>query len=201
MRDNNSDLPPGMFLDKAKTTRYYCEITRSVIEQAVLASEEFGVAISVNLSIEDILNDKTVNFIRYVLMEHKKAQLIFEITETESTEDFEKVQTFAKEVRQLGGQIAIDDFGVGYSNFSRLISLRPDYLKIDGSIVQNVLYDETSASILNGMISICKELNIPIVAEFVENEEVNSYLCSQNIEYLQGYYLGKPSPEVNRLLN
>jgi len=201
MRDNNSDLPPGMFLDKAKTTRYYCEITRSVIEQAVLASEEFGVAISVNLSIEDILNDKTVNFIRYVLMEHKKAQLIFEITETESTEDFEKVQTFAQEVRQLGGQIAIDDFGVGYSNFSRLISLRPDYLKIDGSIVQNVLYDETSASILNGMISICKELNIPIVAEFVENEEVNSYLCSQNIEYLQGYYIGKPSPQVNRLLN
>lgn len=201
MRDNDNDLPPGMFLDKAKTTRYYCEITRAVIEQAVLASEEFNVAVSVNVSIEDIFNDKTVNFIRYVLMEHKKAQLIFEITETESTEDFEKVQSFANEVRQLGGQIAIDDFGVGYSNFSRLISLRPDYLKIDGSIVQNVLYDETSASILNGMISICKELNIPIVAEFVENEEVNSYLCNQNIEYLQGYYIGKPSPNMTPLLN
>ena len=51
------------------------------------------------------------------------------------------------------------------------------------------------------IIRACKELNIPIVAEFVENEEVNSYLCSQNIEYLQGYYIGKPSPEVNRLLN
>lgn len=201
LRDNNKDLTPGLFLDKAKTTRYYCEITRSVIEQAVLASEQYQVAISVNLSIEDILNEETVSFIHYVLAEHKKAQLIFEITETESTEDFTKVQVFAKEVRRLGGQIAIDDFGVGYSNFSRLISLRPDYLKIDGSIVQNVLHDPTSASILNGLISICKELSIPIVAEFVENEDVNGYLCDQQIEYLQGYYIGKPAPEVNCLLN
>ncbi|RUO73229.1 EAL domain-containing protein [Idiomarina ramblicola] len=201
LRDNNKDLAPGLFLDKAKTTRYYCEITRSVIEQAVLTSEHYQVAISVNLSIEDILNEETVSFIHYVLAEHKKAQLIFEITETESTEDFTKVQAFAKEVRRLGGQIAIDDFGVGYSNFSRLISLRPDYLKIDGSIVQNVLNDPTSASILNGLISICKELHIPIVAEFVESEDVNGYLCDQQIEYLQGYYIGKPSPEVSRVLN
>ncbi|WP_286822967.1 MULTISPECIES: EAL domain-containing protein [unclassified Idiomarina] len=201
LRDNNKDLVPGLFLDEAKTTRYYCEITRSVIEQAVLTSEQYQVAISVNVSIEDILNEETVSFIHYVLSEHKKAQLIFEITETESTEDFTKVQAFARDVRRLGGQIAIDDFGVGYSNFSRLISLRPDYLKIDGSIVQNVLHDPTSASILNGLISICKELHIPIVAEFVENKEVNSYLCDQQIEYLQGYYIGKPSPEVNRVLN
>ncbi|PWW39424.1 EAL domain-containing protein (putative c-di-GMP-specific phosphodiesterase class I) [Idiomarina loihiensis] len=201
LRDNNKDLAPGLFLDKAKTTRYYCEITRSVIEQAVLASEQYQVAISVNVSIEDILNDETVNFIHYVLAEHKRAQLIFEITETESTEDFTKVQAFANDVRRLGGQIAIDDFGVGYSNFSRLISLRPDYLKIDGSIVQNVLHDPTSASILNGLISICKELSIPIVAEFVENEDVNGYLRDQQIEYLQGYYIGKPAPEMNRLLN
>ncbi|HAS13880.1 MAG TPA: hypothetical protein DCS01_01115 [Idiomarina abyssalis] len=201
LRDDNHDLAPGLFLDKAKATRYYCEITRSVIEQAVLTSEQYQVAISVNLSIEDILNEETVSFIHYVLAEHKKAQLIFEITETESTEDFTKIQSFAKDVRRLGGQIAIDDFGVGYSNFSRLIRLRPDYLKIDGSIVQNVLHDPTSASILNGLISICKELRIPIVAEFVENEDVNTYLCDQQIEYLQGYYIGKPSPEVNRVLN
>ncbi|MDV6314863.1 bifunctional diguanylate cyclase/phosphodiesterase [Idiomarina sp. HP20-50] len=201
LRENNKDLTPGLFLDKAKTTRYYCEITRSVIEQAVLTSEQYQVAISVNLSIEDVLNDDTVSFIHYVLAEHKRAKLIFEITETESTEDFSKVQAFAKEVRRLGGQIAIDDFGVGYSNFSRLISLRPDYLKIDGSIIQNILHDPTSASILNGLISICKELNIPIVAEFVENEDVNGYLCDQQIEYLQGYYIGKPAPEVDSLLN
>lgn len=201
LRDDDTDLSPGLFLDKIKTTRYYCEITRFVIEQAVLASEAYQVAISVNISIEDILNPEIVGFIHYVLEAHRKAQLIFEITETESTDDFSQVQAFVKEVRRLGGQVAIDDFGVGYSNFSRLISLQPDYLKIDGSIVQNLLHDVASSSILNGVIRICKELDIPIVAEFVENQEVNDYLCRQNIEYLQGYYIGKPAPEIGAFLN
>ncbi len=201
LRDGNTDLPPGLFLDKAKTTRYYSQITRSVVEQAVVQSEQHGVAISVNISIEDILHSNTVEFILNTLEQHPLAQLIFEITETESTEDFTAVDEFAFEVRQRGGKIAIDDFGVGYSNFSRLIQLHPDYLKIDGSIIRNILNDKSNASILNGMISICRELEIPMVAEFVENEAINGYLTQQQIEYLQGYYIGKPSPYLSKWLN
>ena len=201
LRDGDTDLPPGMFLDKAKTTRYYSQITRSVVAKAMIQSEHHGVAISVNISIEDILNSSTVEFILTTLDEHPMAQLIFEITETESTEDFGAVEQFAQEVRQRGGKIAIDDFGVGYSNFSRLIQLHPDYLKIDGSIIRNILEDKSNASILNGMISICRELGIPMVAEFVETEAVNGYLTQQHIEFLQGYYIGKPSPQLSKWLN
>lgn len=201
LRDNGDDLPPGMFLDKAKTTRYYSQITRSVISQAMHQSERHGVAISVNVSIEDILNPQTVAFILDALAQHPRAQLIFEITETESTEDFSAVETFAQQVRERGGKIAIDDFGVGYSNFSRLIQLHPDYLKIDGSIIRNILDDKSNASILNGMISICRELGIPMVAEFVENEAINGYLKQQQIEFLQGYYIGRPAPQLSQWLN
>lgn len=201
MRDDGIDLPPGMFLDKAKTTRYYSQITRSVIEQAVMQSEQHKVAISVNISIEDILNPQTVEFMLDTLDRHKSAQLIFEITETESTEDFSAVEDFAQQVRLRNGKIAIDDFGVGYSNFSRLIQLHPDYLKIDGSIIRNILSDKSNASILTGMISICREMNIPMVAEFVENEAVNGYLTQQEIEFLQGYYIGKPAPQLSKWLN
>jgi EAL domain-containing protein (putative c-di-GMP-specific phosphodiesterase class I)/GGDEF domain-containing protein len=201
LRDGKNDLPPGLFLDKAKTTRYYSQITRSVVQQAMVQSERHQVAISVNVSIEDILNPQTVEFILTTLDQHPAAQLIFEITETESTEDFSAVEEFAQQVRQRGAKIAIDDFGVGYSNFSRLIQLHPDYLKIDGSIIKNILEDKSNASILNGMISICRELNIPMVAEFVENEAINGYLTQQQIEYLQGYYIGRPAPHISQWLN
>lgn len=201
MRDDEGDLPPGMFLDKAKTTRYYSQITRAVIEQAVNQSEAHNVGISVNISIEDIVNPYTVDFIMTTLEQRPQAQLIFEITETESTDDFGVVEEFAQQIRQRGGKIAIDDFGVGYSNFARLIQLRPDYLKIDGSIIRNILEDKSNASILNGMISICRELSIPMVAEFVENEAVNGYLEAQQIEYLQGYYIGRPAPEINKMVH
>ena len=199
MRDGEQDIPPGFFLDKAKTTRYYPEITRRVVEQAVVQSAQHDVQISVNVSIEDILNPETVAFITDQLEAYPESKLIFEITETESTEDFSKVDEFTRRVRSLGAEIAIDDFGVGYSNFSRLIQLRPDYLKIDGSIIKNILEDASSASILNGMISICRELKIPMVAEFVETEQVNGYLTEQQIEFLQGYYIGRPSPDIIKL--
>ncbi|OIN01912.1 hypothetical protein BFR57_07620 [Idiomarina sp. MD25a] len=199
MRDGEQDIPPGFFLDKAKTTRYYPEITRRVVEQAVVHSAQHNVQISVNVSIEDILNAETVAFITDQLEAYPQSKLIFEITETESTEDFSMVDEFTRRVRSLGAEIAIDDFGVGYSNFSRLIQLRPDYLKIDGSIIKNILEDASSASILNGMISICRELKIPMVAEFVETEQVNGYLTEQQIEFLQGYYIGRPSPDIIKL--
>lgn len=201
LRDGQQDIPPGFFLDKAKTTRYYSQITRSVVAKATVQSQHHGVAISVNVSIEDIVNPQTVAFILRTLDENPGAQLIFEITETESSEDFSAVDEFAKQVRQRGAKIAIDDFGVGYSNFSRLIKLHPDYLKIDGSIIKNILEEKSNASILNGMISICRELGIPMVAEFVENEAINGYLTQQQIEFLQGYYIGRPSPQLSQWLN
>ena len=66
-------------------------------------------------------------------------------------------------------------------------------------IIKNILEDASSASILNGMISICRELKIPMVAEFVETEQVNGYLTEQQIEFLQGYYIGRPSPDIIKL--
>ncbi|RUO81525.1 hypothetical protein CWI84_01855 [Idiomarina tyrosinivorans] len=190
----NTILTPDQFLPHAKTTRYYAQITRKVVGQAITDSVAHNIKISVNLCAEDVSNPETVAFILQGLAHHPTARLIFEISETESVRDTDKMHEFMKAVRAAGGEIAIDDFGVGFSNFTRLIDLSPNYLKIDGSIVQKVMKSAACAAIFMGIFDICSELRIPIVAEYVDSPELSLHLQQLEIDFQQGFYHGQPAP-------
>ncbi|MEA3384292.1 MAG: EAL domain-containing protein, partial [Campylobacterota bacterium] len=88
--------------------------------------------------------------------------------------------------------IAIDDFGVGYSNFERLLEFEPDILKIDGSLIRNITTDKYSQNIVETIVNFAKKQNIETIAEYVETEEIFDFLNEIGVDYSQGYYFGKP---------
>jgi len=99
--------------------------------------------------------------------------------------------------KKLGVKIAIDDFGSGYSNFIRIIRLKPDYLKIDGSLIKNIDKDNNSYEIVKSIIAFSKTLNIRTIAEYVHSEEIFNLLLELDVDEFQGYYFGKPDEDFS----
>ncbi len=102
------------------------------------------------------------------------------------------MQSFIKEVRKYGVRIAIDDFGTGHSNFTNIIDIEPDYIKIDGSFIRNIHTDSKSYSLVKGIINSAKELNIKTIAEFVHSKEVFDVVKELGVDEFQGYYFSEP---------
>jgi len=117
--------------------------------------------------------------------------ITFELVETDGIEDFDMFDKFVKTIRKFGAQISIDDFGTGYSNFTYLAKIEPDYLKIDGSLIKNIISTK-DYDVVKTIINFAKMYNIKTVAEYVENEEIFILVKELGIDYSQGYYFSKP---------
>ncbi|MFX4277849.1 EAL domain-containing protein, partial [Aliarcobacter butzleri] len=146
-----------------------------------------------NLTLEDLKDNYTMNFIFNTISKTKTAkQITFEIVESEGIEEFQEVNNFIKNAKKLGCKITIDDFGTGYSNFEYTIKLDIDIIKIDGSLIKNIHLDKNLELTVETIVTFAKALNIKTVAEFVHNEEVYECVKNLGIDYSQGYYLHEP---------
>ncbi|MDZ7819635.1 MAG: EAL domain-containing protein [Aliarcobacter sp.] len=95
-------------------------------------------------------------------------------------------------LKDLGYKIFVDDFGSGYSNFIYLSKIKTDYIKIDGTIIKNILVDKVAFLLVKNIVNFAKEANIKIIAEYVDTKEVYDEIKSLGIEYSQGYYFSLP---------
>ncbi len=150
--------------------------------------------VTINISIIDIEDEMIRNKIFAKLNECKTlaSKVTFELLEDENIKDFSIVKEFIKKVKELNGNIAIDDFGSGYSNFERLLDFEPTILKIDGSLIKNILKDSFSRNIVEAMIVFAKKEGLKTVAEFVSSKEIFDLVNELNIDYSQGFYIDKP---------
>jgi EAL domain-containing protein (putative c-di-GMP-specific phosphodiesterase class I) len=193
MIDEGKVVSPFFFLDVAKQTRQYFEITETVIYQAFELFKEKDVDFSINLSILDIMEPRVSKYILSMLEKYDiGSRVVFEIVESEYMENFGSVMDFIHEAKRYNCKIAIDDFGTGYSNFEYLIKLKADYLKIDGSIIKNIHKDENAFLVVSTIVEFSKKLGMKTVAEFVENEEIFKIVKELGIDYSQGYYFSEP---------
>jgi len=188
---------PFLFLDIAKKMKFYPILAKKIIKTAFKKVKDADVIININLSIQDIVNKDIVEMIEDELTKENIAHLItFEILESESITDYEKVISFISIVKNLGARIAIDDFGSGYSNFSYLLRLKPDYIKIDGSIVKNIHTDKNSYLITKTINDFAHSLGMRTVAEFVHCEEVFELLKDIGVDQYQGFYFSEPLESI-----
>uniref|UniRef100_UPI004047FC00 EAL domain-containing protein n=1 Tax=Aliarcobacter sp. TaxID=2321116 RepID=UPI004047FC00 len=187
-------LSPYSFLDISKKGSYYNKITHRVLENSFKILNHISTKISINLSSLDIEKEDTRNKLFDLLEEYKDSasRITFELLEDEHVKDFALIKNFIKRVKAMGVTIAIDDFGAGYSNFERLLEFEPDILKIDGSLIKNIVIDEYSRNVVETIVSFAKKQNIITIAEYVENEEIFNILYNLGVDYSQGYYFGKP---------
>jgi diguanylate cyclase (GGDEF)-like protein len=124
------------------------------------------------------------------------SRITFEITETAAVANFSQTRDMIMNIRELGCKFALDDFGSGFSSFNYIKEFPVDYLKIDGAFITNLLHDQVDQALIKSMIEIAKKLNKKTVAEFVENKKVLDLLVQYGADYAQGFYIGKPSPEL-----
>lgn len=196
---DGSVISPFFFLDVAKKSKKYFGVSRAVLIQAFEKFKNSNDEVSINLSILDITDAKMVGFIINLLKENNMGHRVtFEIVESEYIDKFDQALAFITEVKKYGVKIAIDDFGIGYSNFEYMLKLKADYLKIDGSLIKNITKDENSYKVVSAIVDFTKKLGMKTVAEFVEDEEIFKVVKELGIDYSQGYYFDKPSPTLNK---
>lgn len=193
--ENGNEVGPYNFLDIAKKTKQYPNIIKVILKDALKLIKEKNKKVSINISYADISNKNTTKYIYDFLtaqsVEHTKL-LSFEILESEEILDFEEVSRFISEVKKFECTVGIDDFGAGYSNFHLLSKLKISFIKIDGSLIQNIHNSKDLEIIVRTISNIAKEFNVKTVAEFVANEEIYNKVKELNIDYSQGFYFDKP---------
>lgn len=188
------EIAPAQFLDVAKRTKLYPNIIKIIINDSFKLIKDKNKRVSVNISFDDIANDETTSFIYDILEENREyTNLIeFEILESEEISDFNEVTRFIENVRKFDCSVGVDDFGAGYSNFNLLTLLDIDFVKIDGSLIENITTSKDLEIIVSTIANFSKEFGVKTVAEYVSSEEIYEKVKSLGIDYCQGYYFDRP---------
>lgn len=193
LQDGDEVYAPGFFLPIIKDTNLYPSVSRAMLRGTIEMMGRGNIPYSVNLSVDDLLNPGTMLMLRELLVEADNKPTL-EIVESEQLRQREEVETNLNLLRELGCLLAIDDFGAGYSNWEMMLQLRPDILKIDGSLISQADQNMTLQVMLKSISDMARELNIKTVAEFVESKQEVELMRKLGIDSLQGYYFSKPLP-------
>nr|WP_321266327.1 bifunctional diguanylate cyclase/phosphodiesterase [uncultured Sulfurimonas sp.] len=191
--DNGEIIAPFRFINVAKQNRIYHKLTQAIIQNTFNVISKYKVPCSINISMEDIENDRTVEVLYAKFDEFEYNSLItIELLETEEFKDYKRVYNFCIKIRSYGIKVALDDFGAGYSNFSHALNLPIDYIKIDASLISNIDRDLNSQIMVETIVGLAHKLNIKTIAEYVSSKEILNVVKRLNVDYAQGYYIGKP---------
>jgi diguanylate cyclase (GGDEF)-like protein/PAS domain S-box-containing protein len=159
----------------------------------------------VNVSALQLKEHNFIKSIKNVLSEYQldPNYLMFEIIESQLMENAKETIKIINELRDLKIQIAIDDFGVGFSSFNYLRQFSFDRFKIDASFIRNIHIDPRNRGIVSAILAMSQALSIPSVAEGVETQEELAFLKTLGCQEIQGFYFSKPLPleELKIFLN
>jgi EAL domain-containing protein (putative c-di-GMP-specific phosphodiesterase class I) len=120
-------------------------------------------------------------------------RLVVEITETAGLEDVDACSHFVSTLRDLGCQVALDDFGAGYTSFRHLKQLAVNMVKIDGAFIRNIDQNPDNLVFVRTLIDLARNFNLQTVAECIETPEETELLRKEGVDFLQGYAFGKPT--------
>ncbi len=201
IEDDGNIIPPMDFLPIAKQVKLYEDITKEVIRKAFNDFDKLKMPFSINLSINDIENEKTKAFIYKKLKKYKNIgnNVTFEILESEQIENYDQILEFIQSVKKFGVKIAIDDFGSGFSNFDHITKMEIDYLKIDGSLINDLPNNIEKQMTVETIVDLAAKLGIKTIAEFVSDKDVYEIVKAKGVGYSQGFYFGKPE-QINYYL-
>jgi EAL domain-containing protein (putative c-di-GMP-specific phosphodiesterase class I)/GGDEF domain-containing protein len=185
-------LMPNIFIHKAKKCRLYNKLMEILIDKIIIYILKYKIHVSINLDYTDILNPLIKkNLLSKIKSNNIGKYLTLEILESEKVNNFDMVNNFINEIKKLGVKIAIDDFGTGFSNYENILNLNIDYIKIDGSLIKKI-DEDIYLNLIKSIVLFSKEQNIKVVAEFVSDLKILRYVKNIQIDYSQGYYIGKP---------
>jgi diguanylate cyclase (GGDEF)-like protein len=194
---NGKLLLPGTFLPAAERFHLIPEIDRQVINKALShLSASNALHLAINLSGQSFADQSLADFIEdsFKAAQVEPCRVTFEITETAMISNLAAARAMMRQLSGSGFRFALDDFGAGFSSFSYLKELIPNYLKIDGSFIRDAENDQSKWIFVEMMNDIAHRLKIRSVAEFVEVETTVGKLREIGVDLAQGFLFGEPGP-------
>ncbi len=206
MLDESGDIiPPGAFLPAAERYNLIEQLDAWVVSHACtsLAAHPAFIDqidfVTINLSGSSLTNQ---GFLESIIQIFKEAgispeKVCFEVTETVAISNLNSAIAFIRDLKEIGCQFALDDFGSGISSFGYLKTLPVDYLKIDGMFIKDIVEDPIDRAMVKSINEIGSVMGMKTIAEFVENDKIKMMLQAIGVDYGQGYGLGKPEPFID----
>lgn len=203
------DVPPPVFISIFESNGFILQAGKWVFEQAVKACKRIitfipNFKLGVNVSYFQILDPDFLPFIELTLKKYDMSgsNLILEITETHYDETPTKVRDFILNCNNMGIDVAIDDFGDGYSSLAFLLKYRSNIVKLDKSIIDEMLLSKENIDFVSSIIYSCHVFKKRVCAEGVERQEEVEILKEAGCDLIQGYYFYKPMemPDFYELL-
>ena len=185
-------IMPNIFIHKAKKCRLYYKLMEILLDKIIINILKYKIHVSINIDYIDILNPHINKSLIDKIKDNNVGEYItLEILESEKVSNFNIVNDFINEIKKFGVGIAIDDFGTGFSNYENILNLNIDYIKIDGSLIKRV-DEDIYLNLIKSIVLFSKQQNIKVVAEFVSDLKILRYVKNIEIDYSQGYHIGKP---------
>lgn len=207
VKDGDEIYPPMNLITAAERNNIIFDIDCLVLDQVMadlskLETRGISVRFNVNISGISFQNKGLVTYVCDLITKHQidPTQLTFEVTETAAVADVTATSAVMHKLKELGIQIALDDFGVGFSSIYYLKHFPIDYIKIDGSFIKNLNHDKDSQILVKAIVQVARAFNQRTVAEFVESEDILNILMELDVDYAQGFYIKHPAP-LSELLN
>lgn len=205
MIESDKVISPSFFLGAAARMGKLSNITRIMLKQVFETSVNFPqIEFSINVSFEDFEQADLLPEIKNLMKRYKvnASNIIFELLETGTLGDEEKIIETIQELKSLGCKIAIDDFGTGNSNFAHLMLLNVDYIKIDGQFIKNIDEDQQSLNITTTVKAFADMTRSQTIAEFVTNKEIFDVVKELGIDFAQGNFISEPKPasQIGKML-
>ncbi len=191
-------ISPIYFLPNLKHTNIHYKLTQKILSLVFKEFKNRDESVSINLNFSDLINDDIEATIIDVLTNDKNlaSRVTFEILESDEINNIILFKEKIVLLHSLGAKISIDDFGSGYSNFKTILDIEANYLKIDGSLIKNMDINEKDFKVVKSIIHFAKEAGMKTIAEFVHSKNIYDKLQQLDLDYMQGYYIAKPSPTV-----
>lgn len=126
-----------------------------------------------------------------------RGRLLVEITESANITDIDGANEFVQRIRGQGFRVALDDFGTGAANFEYLAKLNVDLIKFDGAALHAAFNARQGKAFLKALVAFCRELGVATAAEMIENESLLDFARSCGVQFVQGFYFGRPKGDVN----
>jgi len=195
LRHDDQIYTPGAFLELVKPTQLYPRLSMLMIDETFRQLKDQKVGFTLNFTARDLGNTDLIERLKYWLKSGVDGNRVtLEIVESDGLRDFDRFAYTLHELRRLGCKLAIDDFGSAYSNLERVLHLKPDWIKLDGSLIRHLNDSDINRILVRRVVQLCQDLNIRTVAEHVHSESILNSLHAMGVDLFQGFFLAEPMP-------